>query len=68
MVITIWSMMFYVFWSVGSSAAILNTESQPNLIEKLLGRVSIVGAGLIALVSGFGSATAPHHYFCATFQ
>jgi hypothetical protein len=64
----IWILLFYAFWSAGSNVDIINSGIVPNLIEKLLGRTSILGVGLIALVSGFGSANAPYHYFIATFQ
>lgn len=68
LVATIWTLLFYAFWCVGSNADIINSGTVPNLVEKLLGRASILGVGLIALVSGFGSANAPYHYFIATFQ
>ncbi|KAL7275469.1 hypothetical protein RUND412_001597 [Rhizina undulata] len=59
---------FWVFWSLGDMLPIRKAEesiwrNSRTLSEECLARVGVIGVSLMALLSGFGSASSPWHNF-----
>lgn len=54
----------YIFWKIGDPFPLLNSNSQDRFItlEKCIGRVSIVGVTVMAILSGFGAVNMPYTY------
>eukprot|EP01135_Chromosphaera_perkinsii_P004793 Nk52_evm24s296 gene=Nk52_evmTU24s296 len=58
-----WLVFFYFFWKVGDFP-IVNEGSSFNFfaVELWVGRISVVGVALMAILSGFGAVNCPYTY------